>query len=97
MLFNDVQPLIVLKEDNNKNDRHFAVVSHRPTRMSVDNWPQQQNRAKFTTQLVLMLVLTITLTLTLTLILTLTLLLTLTNPGPNTNLKLLQCISYAGQ
>jgi len=44
-----------------------------------------------------MLTLTITLTLTLTLILTLTLLLTLTNPNPNTNLKLLQCISHAGQ
>jgi len=38
-----------------------------------------------------------TLNLTLTLILTLTLLLTLTNPNPNTNLKLLQCISHAGQ
>ena len=29
--------------------------------------------------------------------LTLTLLLTLTNANPNTNLKLLQCISHAGQ
>ena len=50
-------------------------------------------RAKFTTQLVLMLTLTITVTLTLTL----TLLLTLTNFNPNTYLKLLQCISRAGQ
>jgi len=41
--------------------------------------------------------LTLTITLSLTLILTLTQLLTLTNPSANTDLKLLQCISHAGQ
>ena len=48
------------------------------------------DRAKSTTQLVLMLTLTVILTLTLTLIVTLTLLFTLTNPNANTNPKLLQ-------